>query len=154
MQGNAGDDELRGGWGNDRMVGGTGNDKLWGGAGGDFLVGDTGADVFQYFDVRESQNITLDGALQLDQIVDFTQGDDKIDLSAIDANINLSGNQAFVFIADPTHYIGSWAGAVWATADARTGIVTLNISIDESPAAEMQIYMSHPYSFTAADFIL
>jgi Ca2+-binding RTX toxin-like protein len=154
MQGNAGDDELQGGWGNDRLVGGSGNDKLWGGAGGDLLVGNDGADLFQYFDLSESKNGTLNGALQMDTISDFTQGQDKIDLSAIDTNSTVAGDQAFTFIADPTHYIGSWAGTVWATADARTGIITLNISIDESPAAEMQIYMSHPYTFTASDFIL
>jgi Ca2+-binding RTX toxin-like protein len=155
LQGNEGNDDLRGGWGNDRMVGGTGNDKLTGDLGGDYLVGNEGADVFQYSSVSDSVNITLNGVGQLDQIVDFTQGEDKIDLSAIDPNLTLAGDQAFVFIADPAHYIGSWAGTVWQTIpDPRTGNVVLNISIDESPAPEMQIYMSHPYQFTAGDFIL
>jgi Ca2+-binding RTX toxin-like protein len=154
LLGNAGNDLLDGGRGNDRMNGGTGNDTLWGGRGGDFLVGEAGADIFQYFSVEDSQNVLLDGVNQLDQIADFTQGQDKIDLSAIDANPALAGDQAFTFVADPAHYIGDWTGTVWQTTDPRSGFVTLNISVDGSPAAEMQIYMSHPYQFTAADFIL
>jgi len=154
LQGNAGNDLLDGGRGNDRMVGGSGNDTLWGGLGGDYLVGEAGADVFQYFAVEESQYIVVDGINQADQIVDFTQGEDKIDLSAIDANSLLAGDQAFTFVADPAHYIGDWVGVVWQTTDPRTGIVTLNVSIDASPAPEMQIYMSHPYVFTSSDFIL
>ena len=34
------------------------------------------------------------------------------------------------------------------------GIATLNVSVDANHDAEMQIYMSHPYQFTASDFIL
>jgi Ca2+-binding RTX toxin-like protein len=155
LQGNAGDDVLSGEGGNDRMVGGTGNDTLSGGIGGDYLVGNEGADIFQYFAVEESQNVLINGVNQLDQIVDFTLGQDKIDLSAIDANPTLDGDQAFTFIADPAHYTGDWTGVVWQTIlDPRNGIATLNVSIDGDAAAEMQIYMSHPYQFTANDFIL
>jgi Ca2+-binding RTX toxin-like protein len=155
LQGNAGNDVLEGGRGNDRMVGGAGNDTVWGGFGGDYLVGEGGADVFKYVAVEESQYIVVDGINQADQIVDFTQGEDKIDLSAIDANILLAGDQAFTFVADPAHYTGDWTGVVWATTpDPRNGIITLNVSIDGSPTPEMQIYMSHPYQFTAGDFIL
>jgi Ca2+-binding RTX toxin-like protein len=154
LQGNAGDDVLFGDCGNDRMVGGIGNDTLMGGVGGDFLVGNEGADIFRYTAAEESQNIVINGANQLDQIADFTQGQDKIDLSAIDANPTLAGDQAFTFIADPAHYTGDWTGVVWETTDARTGIATINVSTDGDSAPEMQIYMSHPYQLTASDFIL
>jgi Ca2+-binding RTX toxin-like protein len=153
LQGNAGDDVLFGDCGNDRMVGGTGNDTLIGGVGGDFLVGNEGADIFRYEAVEESQNTILWGANQLDQIADFVQGQDKIDLSAIDANPTLAGDQAFTFIADPAHYTGDWTGVVWQTT-AANGIATINVSIDGDAAPEMQIYMSHPYQFAASDFIL
>jgi Ca2+-binding RTX toxin-like protein len=153
LQGNAGDDVLFGDCGNDRMVGGTGNDTLIGGVGGDFLVGNEGADIFKYTAVEESQNTVLWGANQLDQIADFTQGQDKIDLSTIDANPALAGDQAFTFIADPAHYTGDWTGVVWQTT-AANGIATINVSIDGDAAPEMQIYMSHPYQLTASDFIL
>jgi Ca2+-binding RTX toxin-like protein len=153
LQGNAGDDLLLGQRGNDRMVGGTGNDTLVGGVGGDFLAGSEGADIFQYTAVEESQNILINGVSQLDQISDFTQGQDKIDLSLIDANPNLAGDQAFTFIADPAHYTGDWTGVVWQTT-AANGIVTVNVSTDGDATPEMQIYMSHPYQLTASDFIL
>jgi len=94
LQGNAGDDTLYGGGGNDRMVGGVGNDILVGGLGGDYMVGNEGADVFKYNDVSDSQHTVVNGVNQLDTIVDFTQGEDKIDLSAIDANPNVDGDQA------------------------------------------------------------
>src|SRR4030095_2752339 len=84
---------------------------------------------------------------------DFTQGQDKIDLSGIDANPTLDGDQAFTFIADPTHYTGDWTGVVWQTTGAN-GIATINVSIDGDATPEMTIYMSHPYQFTAGDFIL
>src|SRR4029453_6114653 len=153
LQGNAGDDTLFGDRGNDRMVGGIGNDALVGGFGGEFFVGNGGEDSFVYSTVEESQNVTINGKSQLDQISDFTQGQDKIDLSGIDANPTLDGDQAFTFIADPTHYTGDWTGVVWQTT-AANGIVTINVSIDGDADAEMQIYMSHPYQFTANDFIL
>jgi Ca2+-binding RTX toxin-like protein len=95
----------------------------------------------------------VNGVQQIDDITDFTRGQDKIDLSAIDANPNLPGNQAFTFIADPAHYTGNWTGVVWQTTGAN-GVATINVSIDGDPAPEMQIYMSHPYQFTASDFIL
>ena len=43
---------------------------------------------------------------------------------------------------------------VWQTTNSRNGIATINVSVDGDPAAEMQIYMSHPYQFTASDFLL
>jgi Ca2+-binding RTX toxin-like protein len=125
-----------------------------GGLGGDYLVGGDGADIFKYTAVQESQNVVINGVSQLDQIVDFTQGQDKIDLSAIDANPNLAGDQAFTFISDPAHYTGDWTGVVWETVNPQNGIATINVSINGDPAPEMQIYMSHPYQFTASDFIL
>ena len=154
LQGNAGNDTLIGGVGNDRMVGGTGNDTLWGGPGGDYLVGNEGVDTFQYRSVGESQNGVEHGANQLDQIVDFTQGQDLIDLSQIDANDALDGDQAFTYLADPGSHTGDWSGFVWATANSQSGISLINVSTDADPAAEMQVYMSHAYTFTAGDFIL
>ncbi len=154
LQGNAGNDVLIGGGGNDRMVGGTGNDTLYGGLGGDYLIGSEGADLFVYTAVEDSQNIVSWGAKQLDQIVDFTQGEDKIDLSAIDANPGLAGDQAFTFLADPASHTGDWTGLVWQTTNPANGIVTLNVSTNADAAPEMQIYMSHSYVFTASDFIL
>jgi Ca2+-binding RTX toxin-like protein len=154
LQGNAGDDVLNGGGGNDRMVGGTDNDVLVGGAGGDFLIGSKGADIFRYFNVAESQNVFINDLKQLDQIADFTKGQDLVDFSSIDANTTLEGDQAFTFLADPANHTGDWTGLIWQTNESRNGIATLNVSIDGDAAPEMQIYMSHAYTFSADDFIL
>lgn len=68
-----------------------GNDTLTGGANQDSLEGGIGADRFDFNSVSESPS----GGL-IDHILDFNrlQGD-QIDLSTIDANVLLPGNQAF-----------------------------------------------------------
>ena len=157
LQGNGGNDILRGGYGNDRIVGGIGNDLLVDRRGGDFLIGSEGSDIFQYADFRQSQDVTTgDGTRQLDTIADFTQGQDKVDLSIIDANDDNSadGNQAFTFLADPAHFDGDWTGLVWQTVNPQNGIAFINVSTDADADAEMQIYMNHAYTFTAGDFVL
>lgn len=86
------DDHLFGGLGNDRLSGGADNDDLTGGAGADVLTGGTGADDFQFFFTSESTP-----ALQ-DTITDFHRTQrDQIDVSAIDANTRVAGNQEFAF---------------------------------------------------------
>jgi hypothetical protein len=127
---------------------------LRGGLDGDYLVGNANADIFQYYSVEESQNAVFDGISQLDQIVDFAQGQDMMDLSTIDANGILAGDQAFLFLADPGGHAGDWAGYVWAIANPQSGYTSLNVSIDADVEAEMQIYMSRAYIFTPDDFIL
>lgn len=90
-----GDDRLEGGAGNDMLYGGAQNDTLVGGTGMDSMTGGNGADKFVYGSAAE----TGTGATTRDLIVDFNMAEgDKIDLSAIDANENLAGNQAFIFI--------------------------------------------------------
>ena len=56
-------------------------------------------------------------------------------------------------MSNPTQPIDDWSSLVWAITDAR-GITTIYASTDEDAAPEMQIYMSHAYTFTANDFIL
>ena len=123
-------------------------------AAGDILFDNEGSDNFRFAAVEVSQERLSFGVQQEDQIADFTQGQDKIDLSLIDANPSLAGDQAFTFLADPAHYSGDWTGKVWETTNAQTGIATINVSINADASAEMQIYMGHPYTFTASDFIL
>jgi Ca2+-binding RTX toxin-like protein len=95
LSGDAGNDLLDGGRGNDTLEGGAGNDILDGGRGADDLTGGAGADTFVFENTSDS---TVSSAGR-DTIHDFsgTSGD-RIDLSAIDANTRVSGNQAFTFI--------------------------------------------------------
>ena len=92
LRGGAGHDTLKGVAGNDVLFGNDGNDTLIGGAGADQLTGGRGADVFQLKTVAESK---VDAAMR-DTILDFSHAEgDRIDLSALDANVRLAGNQAF-----------------------------------------------------------
>jgi serralysin len=94
LKGEGGDDVLIGASGTDRLDGGAGADRLYGGAGADDLIGRADADIF-LFKVRTESTVATSGR---DTIFDFSasQGD-KIDLSGIDANTGVSGNQAFLF---------------------------------------------------------
>jgi hypothetical protein len=95
----------------------------------------------------------VNGVKQVDTVSDFTQGEDKIDLSAIDANGTLAGDQAFTFISDPASHPGDWTGLVWSVTDSR-GTTTIFVSTDADADAEMQIYPPHAVQFNAGDFIL
>lgn len=91
LYGDAGNDSIKGGSGNDFLVGGDGNDNLTGGLGQDYQDGGLGADIFDFNSVSESPS----GGL-IDTIANFKWGEgDKIDLSTIDANLLLAGDQAF-----------------------------------------------------------
>lgn len=72
LSGLAGNDDIAGFGGNDRLIGGLGADRLMGGA---------GTDIFLYNTVNESPAI----AGQLDLILDFQRGIDKIDLGGLAA---------------------------------------------------------------------
>ena len=91
--GGSGDDLLLGGAGDDRLDGQDGNDTLIGGAGADRLYGGAGADLFIY------QSVTDSLVAARDTIVGFSaaQGD-RIDLSQIDANALITGDQHFTYI--------------------------------------------------------
>jgi serralysin len=95
LAGQDGEDDLHGDAGNDALDGGAGNDTLHGDAGRDKLIGGNGGDRFIWA-VVEDTGANPDAA---DTIVDFNAAEgDRIDLSAIDANLVASGNQAFTFI--------------------------------------------------------
>ena len=77
--GRGGDDYLNGNYDHDNLDGGDGNDTLLGGLGGDDLTGGADADVFVYVTTGDS---TVTG-IGRDRIMDFEQGVDLIDLSAL-----------------------------------------------------------------------
>ncbi|WP_052120650.1 calcium-binding protein [Inquilinus limosus] len=85
---------LYGAAGGDTLRGGGGNDLLEGGASGDTLIGGSGSDIFLYTAVTDSGPAST----SRDWIEDFARGSDRFDLSEIDANASVGGNQAFVFI--------------------------------------------------------
>lgn len=75
------------------LSGGAGKDVLTGGGGKDSLTGGSGADAFIFTALTDSSMAALD------LITDFNWADgDTIDLSRIDANSALAGDQAFGFV--------------------------------------------------------
>lgn len=86
LYGGAGNDTLNGGAGNDTLVGHLGDDRLYGGAGNDRLAGGAGDD--RLWGGGGSDGFVFWGANGNDTVVDFTDGEDLIDLSAY----GLSGN--------------------------------------------------------------
>ncbi len=79
-----------------RLNGGDGDDRLIGGDGTDFLTGGLGNDVF-VGEINSVKVVGKMGSISLDTILDFSAGD-KIDLSGIDANAGLEGDQAFTLV--------------------------------------------------------
>jgi hypothetical protein len=91
LRGGDGPDLINGRQGSDRVDGGGGDDKLFIGPGVDALSGGAGADTFK----------VLPGNTEVDLLIDFNIRDgDRIDISAIDANPQVKGNQAFAFIGE------------------------------------------------------
>jgi Ca2+-binding RTX toxin-like protein len=95
LSGGNGNDYIAAGAGNDTLNGGAGNDRLIGGAGSDNLNGGTGIDIFDFDLVSDSP---AGPALRDSVVGGFSHGFDRIDLSTIDANALVAGNQAFSFI--------------------------------------------------------
>jgi Ca2+-binding RTX toxin-like protein len=86
--------KLLGGEGNDTLQGNKTIDILYGGKGIDTMTGGAGNDTFDFNTISDS-GLTL---AERDQITDFRRGEDRIDLSTIDANTALKGNNSFKFI--------------------------------------------------------
>ena len=95
LNGTAGDDIIKGLGGYDVINGGSGNDLIYGGMSGDNLYGGPGADKFIYTSAPEAPPYGL-MYYESDTISDW-QSIDKIDLSAVDANPALAGQQHFRF---------------------------------------------------------
>ena len=141
LLGQAGEDDMSGGEGQDTLKGGDNRDTLNGGGGRDFLFGGSGADTFVYEAVSDSAA----GGLNRDRIRDFSEAD-VIDLSAIDADENTAGDQAFSLV-------GSFSGAagemVW---DAGSNLLSLDT--DGDGAADMEIDIRGGFTLDETDFIL
>lgn len=140
MIGNSGNNTFNGGIGNDTLDGGNGNDSLTGAAGADTLTGGAGVDTFIYAAVAQSIGVNQD------TITDFVSGTDKIQLTAIDANAGLAGNQDFTFVS------GAFTGPGQVRYDAATGLLQANINGTFAP--ELQIQLSGNPPLVAADIIL
>jgi Ca2+-binding RTX toxin-like protein len=104
---------------NDTLTGSTGANTIGGGGGRDTMTGGGGNDRFRLFAVSDTGATSATS----DVITDFNTGD-RIDLSLIDANTTLAGNDAFsaTIVAAFTHVAGQLQFTTFADPLAAGGV--------------------------------
>jgi Ca2+-binding RTX toxin-like protein len=143
---NLGNDSLAGNAGANALQGWGGDDALTGAGGKDTLIGGAGADRFIYGSVAESAT-----GVDADVIVDFSHGQgDRIDLSVIDANTGVAGNQAFSFIGTAA-YTGV-AGQLRFLSDGAVTVIGGDVNGDG--VSDFNIRLTGAIGLVAADFVL
>jgi Ca2+-binding RTX toxin-like protein len=153
LYGQAGADTLFGGDGYDVLYGGAGRDVLNGGSGADLLYGGDGADLFVFNSATEDD---VPGRGQTnDWVVDFRRAEnDRIDLSAIDANWNQAGNQAFRFLGEQA-FTGHAGELIFEQVTYDSEIDTrIAADVDGDMQADLYIALYGDYNLLASDFIL
>jgi Ca2+-binding RTX toxin-like protein len=145
--GDAGNDTLSGGASADLIYGGVGNDSITGRGSRDDLWGDdtatlavnAGRDTFDFNAISESGTTSS----TRDIIRDFNNGDDRIDLSTIDANTTVGGNQAFTVLTKGTATSAVGTGKIgWYWIDSSNNAndrTIISINNDADAAADMTI---------------
>lgn len=138
---------LTGNDGANTLNGNSGKNIITGGLGYDTMTGGTGADVFLF---KSEGGVWFNDP---DVITDFTRGVDKIDLSGIDTDTAIPGDQAFKFsssqvidgsIGSVTYILDDFAGTV----DDKTVIYLY------APSWQQTISLKGLQTLSAADFIL
>ena len=145
LRGGSGDDTLEGGDGDDRLTGGSGNDMLEGGAGRDRLRGDDGDDTFAFSNLAETGTT---GATR-DTILDFVQGEDLIDLSALDG-VTGGADDAFAFIGDAT-FSGAAGELRWSEVGANT---LLQGDVNGDAVVDFTVLLAGSHVLQGSDFLL
>ena len=161
--GNSGENRLWGGTGNDSIVAGTGDDTMFGGAGNDTLMGNNGFDILvggngtdQMTGGGDADVFLFNRPLEMsnadpDYITDFVQGDDLIDLSAIDANrVNSLSNDAFLFIG--TAAFSNVAGQL--RYEFLSGGTYIRMDLNGDGTSDYSIRTAGNVSLIASDFAL
>jgi len=155
LHGGNDNDQLFGYTGNDKLNGGDGNDLLFGGLGQDTMTGGLGADTF-VIGTWHFSNAPDSSLADPDYIKDFSHAQgDKIDVSQIDANELLTGNQSFSFIGN-RDFTGVAGQLRYEIHDIKPGYHYTSITgdLDGDGAADFQINVAGKIDFVASDFIL
>lgn len=137
-------DTLRGMGGDDTLNGLDGDDTLIGGTGVDILTGGAGRDVF----VFAAGDVSM---LERDRVADFVVGQDKIDLSGIDANTLTPSKDEFRFLG--TAPLDGQPGALRYGYDSARNITNLRGDVDGDGIGDFIIEFVGQKSFTIADFV-
>jgi Ca2+-binding RTX toxin-like protein len=138
--------KLYGGAGGDRMIGGAGNDLFYAAGGRDVLTGGGGADTFQLRSLSDSAPDNRDS------ILDFASGVDKLDLSFLDADSGVEGNQSFRFIGADA--FSNKAGELRAYDTGSGWRVEADVNGDGEADFAIDVMPATPDALVGADFIL
>ncbi|WP_439596284.1 right-handed parallel beta-helix repeat-containing protein [Falsiroseomonas sp.] len=149
LVGGAGADVLTGGSMNDTLSGAGGDDVLTGGAGKDMLTGGAGNDRFVWSCEADCGAVTS----SRDVVTDFGAGD-LIDLSGLDANLDLEGLQDFVFLGQVSSSAGAAMGAGQVSYHQYNGNTFINIGLDGDNVRDMTIELTGLKTLSASDFVL
>ena len=128
-------------------------DRFWGDSGANLFQGGGGKDTFTGGAGRDLSDVNQTSASPVganrDVITDFDHLTDDIDLSGIDANTTVAGNQSF-----------RWVGTAALTGAGQLGYVTsggntiVRMSTDADSASEGEIQLTGIKTLTAVDFYL
>jgi Ca2+-binding RTX toxin-like protein len=113
------------------------------------LTGGIGADTFVFAAATDSRGANWDS------ITDFTQGTDKINLSALDADLLLAGDQSFSFIGSAG--FGHHAGEL-RVSSSTPGVLRVLADVDGNGTADFELRLDLGAGITgpltASDFLL
>jgi Ca2+-binding RTX toxin-like protein len=127
----------------DALTGNAAANQLTGGLGSDVLTGGLGVDSFIYTSLLDSE------VGSADTLTDFSAAqNDRINLSAIDANTLTAGNGAFSFIGNDV----AFSGAGQLRFDSFTQ--TLQANVDADLGADMEIVLTGVSSLLATSLVL
>ena len=151
LQGNAGANILSGQASVDSINGNDGNDVIAGGTGNDLLRGGLGADRFVIF--QESVGTPV---LETDQIYDFSAAEgDVLDLSFIDANSRVDGDQAFRLVGAFSKYDAAHPELTGQmTLTFAGGITTLRLDVNGDARVDYQIKINGDVTGESGDWML
>ena len=126
--------------------GGAGADTLTGGGGGDTLMGSGGVDTFRYTALSDSTSEVG----HLDTILDFNGAiGETLDLSALDADLTIGGDQAFSFIGN-----AAFTAAGQVRAEIVGGVTLVSGNVDAALGADFTIALTGSHTLTGAHFVL
>jgi len=139
-------ENVNGSTGNDTLIGNAAANALNGWAGTDILTGGGGADRFVFSSLAHS----VVGA-NADRITDFSHAQgDRIDLSAIDANSTVAGNQAFTFIGNAL-YSGTVGELRFAVSN---GVTIVAGDLNGDGTSDFHVTLTGGFTLVTGDFVL